>query len=67
MLSAGSPPFGGELVGCRRAGACSRVGVSGIREFLQHLSVALVGKRQVLMARRRCQTPNKVQMTYVQA
>jgi hypothetical protein len=66
MLSAGSPSFGGELVGCRRAGACSRVGVSGIREFLQYLSALLVG-RQVLMARRRCQTPNKVQMTYVQA
>ncbi len=66
MLSASSPPFGGELVGCRRAGACSRVGVSGIREFLQYLSEPLEG-RQVLMARRRCQTPNKVQMTYVQA
>ena len=67
MLSASSPSFAGELVGCRRAGACSRVGVSGIREFLQHLSAALVGREQVLTAWRRCHTPNKVQMTYVQA
>ncbi len=50
-----------------RGGLAPALAYLEFENFLQHLSVALVGKGRVLMARRRCQTPNKVQMTYVQA